>query len=301
MKKSSKRNSLLCVLAAFIWGISFVSQSEGGDALGPLTFNCIRSYIGSLVLLPVILFLDKAGAGRKPETKEDKRNLVVGGICCGIILTVASNLQQLGITLGTNVGKAGFLTACYIILVPIIGIFFSKKCGAKVWAGVVLTVLGLYLLCINGSLTIQFSDTLVMLCALCFAFHILAVDHYSPLVDGVRMSCIQFLTCAVLTTLPMLVSETGIFTGNVGAWLIGFGTAKAWSALLYSGVMSCGVAYTLQIVGQKNVNPTIASLLFSLESVFSVLAGWVLLGQALSLREIFGCVLIFTAIVLAQI
>jgi len=301
MEKSSKRNSFLCVLAAFIWGISFVSQSEGGDALGPLTFNCIRSYIGSAVLLPVIYFLDRAGAGRKPVTKTDKRNLTVGGICCGIILTVASNLQQLGITMGTSVGKAGFLTACYIILVPLIGLFFKKKCGFKVWAGVVLTVIGLYMLCMNESLTIQFSDILVMLCALVFAFHILAVDHFSPLVDGVRMSCIQFFTCAVLTTIPMLVTETGIFTGSGALWIAGFGSKTAWVALLYSGVMSCGVAYTLQIVGQKNVNPTIASLIFSLESVFSALAGWALLGQVLSLRELLGCILIFVAIVLAQI
>lgn len=299
MKKTT-RNQLLLVLTALIWGIAFVAQSEGGDSVGPYTFNCVRSLIGSAVLVPVIMLLDKLGlTSRKPHTKDEKKLLWTGGICCGIILCLASNLQQLGIYFGTPAGKAGFLTACYIILVPILGIFLKKKCPLNVWIGVGLTVIGLYLLCINESFGLQISDILVLLCALTFSVHILVVDHFSPLVDGVRMSCIQFLISGLLSVIPMLFVD--LRQVGFAAWYGSFGSVNAWIAILYAGVCSCGIAYTLQIVGQQGVNPTVASLLMSLESVFSVLAGWLLLNQKLSSKELLGCVFIFIAIVLAQI
>ena len=299
MSKST-RNSLLLVLTAFIWGTAFVAQSTGGDALGPYTFNCIRNFVGALVLFPVIRILEKLGLSKgKPETKEDKKILWTGGICCGICLCIASNLQQVGINMGTPTGKAGFLTACYIILVPILGLFLKKKCGWNIWFGVVLTVWGLYLLCMTGGFYFQYSDILLMLCALGFSVHILIIDHFSPLTDGVRLSQIQFLVCAILTVIPMIFSD--LRSAGAASWAAPFTTMSAWGAILYAGVFSSGVAYTLQIVGQVGVNPTLASLLMSLESVFATLAGWLFLRQILSVRELAGCALIFAAVILAQI
>lgn len=302
MKSKTTRNSFLLVLTAFIWGLAFVAQSTGGDAVGAYSFNSIRSLIGSLVLIPVIILMDKLNlTERKPETSEDKKNLLLGGISCGIILCLASNLQQLGINAGTPAGKAGFLTACYIILVPLLGIFLRKKTSWNIWLGVALTVAGLYLLCMNGSLTFQFSDLLLLLCAVAFSLHILVIDHFSPLVDGVRMSCIQFLVSGVLTAIPMFFVDMQHSVSGFKSWLPALATSDAWIPILYAGVCSCGIAYTLQIIGQQDVNPTVASLLMSLESVFSVLAGWVLLGEKLSVKELSGCALIFAAVVLAQI
>ena len=300
--KLIRRNSILLIMTALIWGVAFVAQSSGGDAVGPYTFNCIRSFIGSIVLIPVIKLSDRLHWTRKkPESREDKRNLLISGISCGIVLALASNLQQVGIWLGTPVGKAGFLTACYTILVPILGLFIKKKCGWNIWLGVMIAVVGLYLLCINGSFSIQFSDLLLLLCALSFAIQILIIDHYVDMVDGVRMSCIQFLVCGVISAVPMFFVDMGLSAAEVSEWARALADPYAWIPILYAGVMSCGIAYTFQIIGQRGMNPTVASLLMSLESVFSVLAGWVLLNQALSVREIFGCVLIFGAVVLAQL
>lgn len=296
----ARRNSMILALTAFIWGISFVAQSEGGDALGPYTFNCVRSFIGALFLVIIISITDKLGLTKKPENKESQRILLKGGILCGIILCISTNLQQMGIYMGTPSGKAGFLTACYILLVPILGIFLKKKCGLNVWIGVIIALVGLYLLCINGKFYIQVSDLLVMICAICFSVHILVIDRFSPLVDGLRMSCIQFFTVGIITSIPMFfVDIKGSETFSV--WLNGFGTWDAWIPLLYAGIFSCGIAYTLQIIGQKGVNPTIASLIMSLESVFSVLAGWIILGEKLTSRELTGCLLIFIAVILAQL
>ena len=300
MKRKQIRNSILLVITALIWGIAFVAQSEGGDAVGPFTFNGIRSFVGSAVLLPVIALLDKLKlTNRKPKTKEDRRLLWTGGICCGVVLFLASSFQQMGIYMGAAAGKAGFLTACYILLVPVLGIFLKKKCGFKVWIGIGLTLVGMYLLCMSDSMRFQLSDLLLLICALLFAVQILAVDHFSPLVDGVRMSCIQFLVCGLLSVIPMLCTET--FGAGGAAWLANLSTPAAWITILYAGVFSCGVGYTLQIVGQDGLNPTVASLIMSLESVFSVIAGWLILDQRLGLRELLGCVLIFAAIILAQL
>lgn len=299
MKSRQVRNSILLVLTAFIWGIAFVAQSEGGNAVGPFTFNGIRSLIGSIVLLPVIALLDRMKlTSKKPVTKAEKKTLLIGGLSCGVLLFLASSAQQLGICLGTPAGKAGFLTACYILLVPVLGLFLKKKCGVRVWAGIAITLVGLYLLCMSETLRLQSSDLLLLACALLFAVHILVIDYFSPRVDGVRMSCIQFLVCGILSLIPMFFSEI-----RVGAdmWLANLTDPGAWLAILYAGVLSCGVAYTLQIVGQNGINPTVASMLLSLESVFSVLAGWIILKQSLGAKELLGCGLIFIAIILAQL
>lgn len=293
-----KRNTFLLVLTAFIWGIAFVAQSEGGDKIGAYSFNCIRSIIGSLFLIIVISILDKVGITKKPDNKKSQKTLLLGGVSCGFFLCIATNLQQMALYLGAPVGKAGFLTACYILLVPILGIFLKKKCGINVWIGVVFTLIGLYLLCINDSFSIKLYDILLMLCAFCFSIHILVIDYFSPKVDGLRMSCIQFMVCGILTSIPMFFID---IIPDVSLWLSGFTTLDAWIPILYAGILSCGVAYTLQIVGQKGINPTVASLIMSLESVFSVLAGWVLLQQKLSTKELIGCLLIFIAVVLAQL
>lgn len=283
------KNNILLVLTALIWGCAFVAQSVGMDYVGPFTFNMARFLIGAIVLLPVIWFMDcqrKTGA----EKGAGQKTLIIGGICCGIALAVASTLQQWGI-LFTTVGKAGFITAMYIVIVPLLGIFIGKKVRPLIIGCVAIAVVGFYFLCMTESLRLGLGDFLVLLCAIAFSIHILVIDHFSPKVDGVKMSAIQFLTAAIISAVPTLLWEQPVFTEIL----------QAWQPVLYAGVMSCGVAYTLQIIAQKNADPTVASLLLSLESVFSVLAGWVLLGQELSLKELFGCVLIFCAIILAQL
>lgn len=302
MNSLQRRNSLLLILTAFIWGIAFVAQSKGGEAVGPYTFNCLRFILGGIVLIPVISVLDKLKlTSRKPSTRKEKRTLLLGGVSCGIVLCIASTFQQLGLFYGSTAGKAGFLTACYILLVPILGLFLKKKCGWNVWIGVGITLIGLYLLCMNGSFKMQFSDILLLICALGFSVHILVIDHFTPLVDGVRMSCIQFFVAGLLSIIPMFVADMQHSISGIRAWVPALTSWDAWIPILYAGFLSCGVAYTLQIVGQQGLNPTIASLLMSLESVFSVIAGWIILHETMGGRELLGCALIFAAVVLAQI
>lgn len=295
MKQSQMRNSLILLLTAAIWGVAFVAQSVGMDYVGPFTFNCVRSLLGALVLLPCTAVLkrinpsENSGKMTEDEKKAQRKILFTGGICCGIALFAASCFQQVGI-MYTTVGKAGFITAFYIIIVPVLGLFFHKKCGLNVWIGVVLALAGLYFLCITENLSIGKGDILVFISAILFSVHILVIDHFSPLVDGVKMSCIQFFVSGLMCAVLMFLLEKP----QIGQLL------QAWQPILYAGVMSCGVAYTLQIVGQKGMNPTVASLILSLESVISVLAGAVLLHQILSPRETLGCVLMFAAILLAQ-
>ena len=303
-KTNTKLNAFLLTFAALIWGIAFVAQSEGGDVTGPYTFTSIRYLIGAIVLVPVIKINDKTKfyGDYKPKNKEERRDLLLGGFFCGLWLTVASLLQQVGIYFGTQAGKAGFLTACYIVLVPILGLFLKKKCGLNVWLAVAITVIGLYLLCINGSFKMETSDLLVLGCSLVYSIHILTIDRFvNKHVDPVRLSSLQFFMAAFLSAFPMFFVDMGAKSENIIPAITAAFSGKALITILYTGIMSSGVAYTLQIVGQKGLNPTVASLLMSLESVFSVLAGWIILGETLSLKEAMGCVLIFGAIVLAQL
>ncbi len=290
MSKQKIRNSLLLFLTALIWGFAFVAQSAGMEYVGPFTFNCIRSLIGGIFLIPCIGVLKKINPEPENAVAKDRRQLLLGGVCCGVAICVASSLQQFGIQY-TTVGKAGFITAFYIIIVPLLGLFFKKRCGIFVWIGVILALAGLYFLCITEGFSIQKGDFLVFLCAIAFAVHILIIDYFTVRVDGVKMSCIQFLVCGLICAVPMLLFEHPDIRQILAAW----------QPILYAGVMSCGIAYTLQIVGQKGMNPTVASMILSLESVVSVLAGLALLGQTLSTREMIGCALMFAAIILAQL
>ena len=294
MKKSNVKNSLLLLLTATIWGTAFVAQSVGMDYIEPFTFNAIRCFMGGLVLIPFIWFSGRRASENitsSAGTEKNNKTLITGGILCGILLALATNLQQIGIKY-TTVGKAGFITACYIVIVPVLGIlFFKKKCRSSLWVAVGLALIGLYLLSIKDGFNIGKGDFYIFLCSILFSLHILTVDHFSPLVDGVKMSCIQFFVCGILSGIPALLFESPDISNIL----------NAWGPLVYAGVFSCGIAYTLQIVGQKNMNPTTASLILSLESCISVLAGWLLLNQTLTARELTGCVLMFAAILLAQL
>ena len=310
MNSKKMRSNLMLLLTAFIWGVAFVAQSVGMDYVGPFTFNAVRNFIGAFVLLLFIPLIDKANqkstaapgstgsdtlaatnnTAANTTTSSDKKTLIIGGILCGIFLAIASSFQQIGIAY-TTVGKAGFITAMYIVIVPILGLFVGKKVRLIAWVSVGFSVIGLYLLCMTESLSLGKGDILVLICAFCFSFHIMIVDHFSPKVDGVRMSCIQFFTCGIICGIPALLTESP----NLHSIL------AAWQPILYAGALSSAVGYTLQIVAQKNTDPVIASLLMSLESAFSLLAGWVILHQYLSPKELFGCLLMFAAIMLSQV
>lgn len=302
MTVNKKRNVFFLLLTAFIWGTAFVAQTTGGQEVGPYTFICLRYMIGAAVLLPVIRLMDSLNlTGRRPVTREQWKKQWKAGVCCGLCLFFASGFQQVGIFMGTAAGKAGFLTACYIVLVPVLGLFLGKKCGRNIWIAVMITVVGLYLLCMSGSLSMERSDILVLICSLLFAAHILTIDHFVDQVDPVRMSCIQFFTAGIAGIVPMFFFDMSHSAAGLISWAYSMQSVSGWISLLYAGVLSSGIAYTLQIVGQQGVDPTVASLLMSLESVFSVIAGWVILGQAMGPRELLGCALIFIAVVLAQL
>lgn len=286
------RANLLLLLTAMIWGAAFVAQSVSMDYVGPFTFLCTRSILGGVVLLPVIAVMGK-GKRKKEEAKPDNRKLLLlGGICCGIMLFIGSALQQIGIQY-TTAGKAGFITAMYMVLVPICGLFFGRKPSGKTWGAVVVALVGMYLLCLYGSgiQNLSKGDLLEMLCALGFTAHILVIDHFSPKVDGVKMSCIQFFVCGILAGIFMLILETPSWENICNAAM----------PILYAGILSSGVGYTLQIVAQKDTQPTVASLLMSLESVFSLVFGWIILKEAMSGVELLGCCLMFAAIIWVQL
>lgn len=288
MTSHTLRQSFLLFLTALIWGVAFVAQSAGMEYLGPFTYNGVRCVLGGLVLIPCIAFLNKKREGGRP--RQDKKQLLLGGVCCGVVLFAASNFQQVGIQY-TTVGKAGFITAMYILIVPLLGLLMHRKVGLQVWVGVVFGVTGLYLLCVKDSFSLEKGDALVLICAFIFSLHILVIDYFSQRADCVKMSCIQFWVCGILSLACSFMFETPHLQNILDAWL----------PVCYGGVMSCGVAYTLQIVGQKGMNPTVASLILSLESVVAVVAGFLILGQAMSRRELFGCLMMVMAIVSAQL
>lgn len=289
MKKKSMRSSFLLFLAAVIWGVAFVAQSVGMDYMGPFSFNGGRFLMGSMVLVPLVC-IRREKDKQKQIPRAGLGITVAGGICCGLALCAAALCQQYGIMF-TTVGKAGFITTLYIILVPVMGVFLKKKVSGKVWTGAVLAAFGMYLLCMNERLSLSRGDAYVFLCAVLFAIHILVIDFFSPKADGVELSCIQFLTAGAISSVLALLFEKPQISHFVSGMI----------PLAYAGIMSSGVAYTLQIIGQKDLDPTVASLILSMESVFSVLAGWVILNQALSRRELAGCVLVFGAVVLVQL
>jgi drug/metabolite transporter (DMT)-like permease len=296
--KNTLRANLLLLLTATIWGTTFVAQGVAMDSMGPFTFNAVRLILAVIVLLPTIRFLDKLFEkrnGHKPLTmktmsKDQKRRLITGGIVCGIVLSGGMAFQQYGMVYSSP-GKAGFITALYIVLVPVAGIFFKHKARLAVWIAVLLCLIGLYFLTITEALTIDLGDILLLICALFFTAHILVIAHFSPNVDGVRLSCLQFFVAAVIFSVLTLLFEQPHLSNILDGWV----------PIVYAGVLSCCVAYTLQIVAQRDTAPAIASLLMSLESVFAVLAQWAILGDLLSGRELLGCALMFCGIVLSQL
>lgn len=295
------RNESLLVLTAFIWGVTFVAQRIGGDNLGPFTFGCIRSFIGAAALFFVIPIMDRLNlTDKKKVTKENWKLIRKGGILCGIFVAFTNMFQQLGLYLGTSVSKAGFLTASYIVMVPVLGIFLGKKCNVRVWLSVCITIFGLYLLCMKEGLTFQISDLFIILCAFMCAMHILMVDLFMERVEVIRMALVQLVTAGIVGIFPMFFIEMHHSLQGIMEWSSMFLSWKAWIPLLYAGIMSSGIAYTLQNVGQKGVNPSIASLILSLESVFSMLVGCIVFGERMNVREIIGCGLIFIAVLLAQ-
>ena len=271
MKNSRVKGNLMLLITATIWGVAFVAQSVGMDYVGPFTFNGVRFLIGGIILIPCSFILQKYD--NKKEFVEDKKKLYIGGLLCGILMFGATSFQQFGI-LYTSVGKTGFITALYVILVPIMGILIKRKVRFTIWIGAVIAVAGFYLLCINEGFSIAFGDILV----------------FVSYVNGVKLSCIQFIVAGIISSICMFIFEKP----EIGS------ICSAWQPILYAGILSCGVAYTLQIIGQKYTNPFLASLILSLESVISVLAGWLILGEVLSAKELIGCGLVFVAILIAQ-
>lgn len=294
MKQNHIRQNLYAILAAFIWGTSFVAQSVGADYVGPFTFNAARSLVAFVFLLSACLLYRKFSKTPSEQSPEKNphyyRDLLMGGIFCGAILSLGTNLQQKGLET-TSSGKAGFITALYIIIVPILGLFLKKKVPWTIWISIGIAAAGLYFLCIEGRLSIQLGDLYTILCSFCFAIQILLVDHYAQRVNGIDLSCAQFLVVSVISLIGMAVTEAPTWTS----------LRECIWPVLYVGILSSGVAYTLQILAQRDSNPTVVSLLMSLEAVFATLAGALVLHDHMTGREYLGCGLMLSAVILAQI
>ncbi len=289
------KNGIFLFLGALIWGTAFVAQSLGNNYMGPLTFQAARSVLAVAFLLPIVLVRNhmrraRIAAGDTQVFVPDRQKTLRGGILAGIFLTAASGFQQIGL-IGTDVGKSGFLTALYIVLVPVISFLFTRRSSLKIWISVAIAVLGLYCLCINGQFRIAPYDAVLISCAFLFACQITVIDRFCVGTDSIELSLLQFVVCLVLSSVLCFIFEKPSLQGIAAGIL----------PLLYAGILSSGVAYTFQIIGQKGQDPAIASLIMSLESVISALSGWLFLGQTLTNREFLGCVLMFTAIIFAQL
>lgn len=296
MKQTSPRSVVMLLATAMIWGSAFVAQSVSMKQIGPFTFNTVRSLLAGVCLLPAVLLLDRMRGEEErakltPSNWAEWKELLIAGLCCGLALGAATSLQQFGIVY-TTASKASFLTTLYVVIVPFLGVIFLKqKLPRIIWVCVALALAGLYQLSMSGPMGLELGDSMILLCAAAYAVHILAADHFSPKVDPVRMSCIQFFTCSIFSCVLMLLTEQP----NADA------VFSVWQPIAYAGILSSAVAYTFQVVAQKDCDPTVASLLLSLESVFGALFGSLLLHERLGAREVRGCVLILIAIVLAQI
>lgn len=294
------KSDIMLLITAIIWGSAFVAQ-KAGTVLEPFTYNGIRMLIGGLVLIPVIFLFKKIkkqdpDMDRRTESEKqaEKKTLLIGGLSCGVVLCIASCLQQFGMYFDTDAGKTGFITSLYIVMVPILGLFLHKRVKPVIWFCVVLGVFGFYLLTMagtGGGFTLTTGYLLVLLCAVAFSCHILVVDYFAPKCDGIKLSCIQFLTCGIIGIICMFIFETPILADIIDCWL----------PILYCGVFSSGIAYTLQVLGQEHAEPSVASLILSLESVFSVLFGVLLISESLTLYEGIGCVVIFIAVIISQL
>ncbi len=289
MKQKLKGNIIL-LITAIIWGTAFVAQSEGMNYVEPFTYNAVRTLIGGIVLIPIIAIFQRVGASSENGAKSQKTT-IIGGIVCGIFLFIAGSFQQCGIAM-TTAGKAGFITALYVTIVPLIEVILYRKSSLKVWLCVFLALAGFYMLCIKEGFTIGKGDLLVLCGAFFYAGHIMVIDRFNEKnADGMKMSCIQFFTAGLLMTVCMFIFENPEINAIMDAKY----------TILYAGIMSCGAAYTLQIIGQRYTDPTSATLIMSLESVFAALSGWIILSESLSIKELFGCTLVFAAVILSQL
>ncbi len=286
MTKKQIESCLLLILTAFIWGIAFVAQKVGTTDVGPLTFSASRYFLGGLAVLPCAYFF-----ADKNMTKAKLKTSLLAGSFCGVLLFIASFLQQIGIQY-TTVGKAGFITTLYIIIIPLIGLGFKIKVSLRIWVSVAIALLGMYLLCLaGGSFTVQTGDFYIFFCAIGFACQILFIDYYLPKVEPIYFAMTQFFVAALISLILLPFFEPLELSGIISARV----------SILYAGLISAGIGYTLQIIAQKHVKPVVASMIMSLEAVFSLLAGFIILGDRLSSRELIGCALVFTAIILAQL
>lgn len=293
MKGQLKGNALL-MTTAIIWGTAFVAQKAGMDLIGPIAFNGVRTLVGAFALIPVILIMNRPGKENAPVDK----TLILGGVLCGLALCAAGNVQQIGLYY-TSVSHTGFITALYVVIVPLMGLFLKKRVSPIMWCCVIASAIGLYLLCIppSGFGSVNIGDIIILVCAFCFAIHILVIDHFSPKVDGVKLSCIQFFVAGLVSMIIMPVADPALgFEIPTASALTG-----SWFTILYAGIMSCSIAYTFQVIGQKYTDPAIAAMLLCLESVFALIAGMIILGEMLSLREVIGCAVMFAAIVVANL
>lgn len=293
MGKQKIKGELCLLIAAFLWGTSFIFQKMGMDHVGPFTFGFFRFTIGALALLPVIFIIKKANDHREnPRKITPFRNsvLIKGSIYCGIASFAAASFQQIGI-IYTTAGKAGFITSLDIVIVPIFMLILRRKVGSFTWAGVAIAGFGLYLLCITDGFTIQLGDGLVMICAVCYSFQILLIDHYAEKVDPIRLSFMQYILCGLLSGLFMLIFET-VAAGDIIDCAI---------PILYTAIFEVSIAFTLQIIGQKNTPPAIAAIIMSMEAVFATISGALILGEVMTTKEMVGCVLMLIAFVIIQI
>ncbi len=284
------RADLLLLLTAFIWGVAFVAQRAGMDHMGPFIYNGVRFGLGALTLVPVIWYRQKKRLVDHPFQKKESAFLLKAGIISGLLLFLGSSLQQVGIVY-TTAGKAGFITGLYVVIVPVLGLIWRQRPGPGVWTGAVLAVSGLYLLTISGGLSIDLGDFLVLLCALAFALHVLAIGWLVTRVDCVRLAQTQFIVTSVLSLLVAIIFEDILMSALIDGII----------PILYGGIMSAGVAFTLQIVAQRQAPPAHAAIILSLESVFAVLAGWMILSETMAGREIVGCALMFSGMITAQV
>jgi len=288
--KNQIKGTVFLLLAAVLWGASFVFQNEGAQIIDPIAFNGLRSLLGSLALIPVIAItgiLNRKKGNTKKASKEDKKNLLSGGLFCGLALCLAGTLQTLGIKQGA--GESGFITTIYIVFVPILGVFLRQRIPRRVWIAVMMCFVGLYLLC--GSFAFNINQIYLLLCAFFFAVHILTIDYFSPKVNAVKLSCLQFLVVGIIDCTIMFFVDVPTLKEII----------ICFPNLAYMGFVSCSIAYTFQIIGQKYISASIGALLMSLESVFSVLSEWALQGTLLAPVKILGCVIIFAAVILVQL
>ncbi len=299
MKYNNIKGSALLCLAALIWGLAFVAQTDAAEFVPPFALNAIRSLIAAVFLFFLLLITNrKKDIKIIPDNPSDKKAVITGGVLCGIMLSISVNLQQFGLVLypegASSEARGGFLTALYVIIVPILSVFLKKRISLTVWVAVLIAVVGVYLLCLSGGINAVYSgDLLLLCCAFSFALHILFVDRFVERVGGIRLSMLQFLICGIVSLILAFIFESDTVTIQK--------TLKAALPILYMGIMSSGIAYTLQIIGQRYAEPTVASISMSLESVFAALGGWIIAGNALSKRELIGCIFVFAAIIVAQI